>query len=500
MKKVSLVILDWFWLSDKKENNSIYQAHTPNLDKIFNSWKFAKLEASWKAVGVLDGQMWNSEVGHMTIWSGRIIKQSIVEIDDLFTENKFKDLDVFKGWISHVYKYWSSLHIMWLIWPGWVHAHSNHIKNIVTLIPSKVNIYLHIFWDWRDTDQKSLSDYLSSCTVFLNKHKNVKIASISGRFYAMDRDNNRDRIEKVYNTIVKWENKTELNPLEYVKSSYEKWIFDEFIEPALFIEDAIISSNDTVFFMNFRSDRARQITQAITNDDFPFAFSLEKLQNLYFATMTKYYENYKWKVFIQKKEIKNTLPEIFSNMWLKQLHLAETEKFAHVTKFFAWWNNIAFSNQDNILIPSPKVKTYESKPEMSAYEILETYKNKALDYDFSVVNFANGDMVWHSWKLDASIKAVEALDGIVWELIEFTKQNNIELLITADHGNCEDMWTVDNPHTSHTLNLVPFFYINSWELVEVKKSWGLADIAPTILDIMWIEKVSEMSWESLVKK
>ncbi|MDD3646052.1 MAG: 2,3-bisphosphoglycerate-independent phosphoglycerate mutase [Candidatus Gracilibacteria bacterium] len=500
MKKVSLVILDGFGLSSKKENNSIHLANTPNFDKLFDSGRFAKLDASGKAVGVLDGQIGNSEVGHMTIGSGRVMRQSIAEIDDLFAENSFKDLDVFNDGISYVYKYGSRLHVMGLLGPGGVHAHSNHIKNMIKLIPSDIDVYLHIFGDGRDTDYKSLYTYLSTCTGFLNNHKNVKIASVCGRFYAMDRDNNWDRIEKVYDTIVRGNNLTSISLLDYVKKSYELGIYDEFIEPALFNDNANISSNDIVFFMNFRSDRARQITQAITDDDFPSVFPLNKLENLYFVTMTKYYENYKGKVFIEKKDIKNTLPEIFSKMGLRQLHLAETEKFAHVTKFFAGGNNVVFSGQDNVLIPSPKVKTYDLKPEMSAFEIFETYKNKALGYDFTVVNFANGDMVGHSGKLDASIKAVEILDKIIGELIEFSKKNDIELIITADHGNCEDMGTTENPHTAHTLNLVPFFYISAGELVELKKTGGLSDIAPTVLDIMGIEKYEEMSGDSLIKK
>lgn len=500
-KKTSLIILDWFWINKiNKNSNAIYLAKTPNIDKLFNSKKYSSLEASGKYVWVLDGQIWNSEVWHMTIWSWRIINQTIVEANKLFDNHEFENLEVFKDWINHVYINKSNLHIIWLMWPWWVHAHSQHIKNLIKIIPSDIKVYLHIFWDGRDTDYKSLKENLENCTSFLKSYNNVKIASISGRFYAMDRDNNWDRIEKAYRVIINNENKTNLDPIEYIENSYNTWVFDEFIEPASFTDDSSILSNDSVFFMNFRSDRARQITQAIINDDFPYAFPLKKLENLYFATMTKYYENYKWKVFIEKNIIKDTLPEVFTNNNIKHLHLAETEKFAHVTKFFAWWNNIAYPLQKNILIPSPKVKTYDLKPEMSALELLEIYKKESNKYGFTVVNFANWDMVWHSWSLDASIEAVEVLDKVVWELVEFSKENNTELLITADHWNCEDMWSKDNPHTAHTLNKVPCFYISSWEIKELNSEWWLADIAPTILDLMNIEKPIEMTWKSLIKK
>ncbi len=500
-KKTSLIILDWFWINDfNLTENAIHLADTPNFDKLFWEDIFSSLEASWEHVWVLKWQIWNSEVWHMTIWSWRIVKQTILEINDLFTNWSFSDINSFKDWINHSIKNNSKLHIIWLIWPWWVHAYWEHLFNIIKLIPSNINVFLHIFWDWRDTNYKSLAWNIESLNDFLQDYNNVKIASICWRFYSMDRDNNWDRIEMAYNSIVLWNNLIKLSPLDYVNRMYEQNIYDEFIVPAVFVENWYIQDNDAVFFINFRSDRARQLTQAIINDNLPSSFMSKKLDNIYFVSMTKYYENYSSNVFVEKKSIKNTLPELFSNLWLKQLHLAETEKFAHVTKFFSGWNNIAYENQDNILIPSPKVKTYDLRPEMSAFEVFDYYKNNFLNYDFTVVNFANWDMVWHSWSIDASIKAVEALDKIVWELIELSKINSTHLIITADHWNCEQMWTIDNPHTAHTLNKVPCFYISSWKQIELKNSWWLKDIAPTILDIMWIKVPQDMTWESLIAR
>ncbi len=499
MNKTALIILDWFWINNiDNESNAIRQANTPFLDKIFKEKKFASLEASGEAVGVLDWQIGNSEVGHMTIWAGRVIKQSILEINEAFLNNSFSKNKVFTDSINHAEKYSSVIHIMWLLWPGWVHAHSEHIINILKYIPSNISVYLHLFWDGRDTNYNSLKSEFPELLKQIHHYHNVEISSISGRFYAMDRDNNWDRIEKSYNAIVKAEPMIEISPEEYIKNSYDDWVYDEFLEPVSFTWKQI-KDNDVIYFLNFRSDRARQITQAITSDNFAWNFELKNIKNTYFVSMTKYYEEYNGKVFIEKQDLDNTLVDILEEYELTHLHIAETEKYAHVTKFFNWWRHTPLKLEKDILIPSHKVRTYDLDPEMSALEIYDEFINNSLNHDFTVVNFANGDMVWHTWNMDACKVAVELLDNIIKNIVEFSKNNNINLLITADHWNCEEMWTKQDPHTWHTLNPVPCFCFSNNEQLKLRKRWWLIDIAPTIIELMWLDHSFDMTGESLIE-
>jgi len=484
MKKVALIILDWFWINIKnKQENAIFLAKTPTFDKLFKTNNFSSLIASWKAVWLEEWIMWNSEVWHLTIWAWKIIKQSIVTINDLFEERKFEKLASFQKLINRENK----IHIAWMLWNTWIHSNQKHFYEIIKIIPRNIKISLHLFSDWRDSWIKQSLEFLDELLLFLKDYKNVEISSISWRFFAMDRDNNLERTKQSFDVII-WNTKnTTLDIREYIKKSYENNIFDEFIEPVSFTNTDFLKKNEKFVFLNFRPDRAKQLTQMICQN-----FSYENI-----FTMTKYSQDCDINIFLEKEEVKDTLWEILSKNWLKQLHLAETEKFAHVTKFFNWWKNIKFEWEIQILIPSKKVKSYEETPEMSAFEILDTFKKESSKYDFSVVNFANWDMVWHSWNLQATIKAIETLDEIVWKLIDFCDKENIELLITADHWNCENMWNKNNPCTTHTLNPVPFFYIKNKEVMSVKPNWDLTNIAPTILKIMWIEKQKDMSCDLL---
>ena len=493
-KKIWLIILDWFWINDEKEeDNAIKLANSPTFDKLFAS-NYTKLEASALSVWLPEWQIWSSEVWHLTIWAGRTIKQFLVEINDLFKDRLFEEIEEFKNWINHCLLNDSSLHLIILFWDWGVHAHQNHLEWIIKIIPKEINIKLHLFWDGRDLPFDAMLNQLQKFSMFIEDFNNVEITTISWRFFWMDRALNWDRTKKAYDIMCLESVKTDLTPLEYVKNSYSKWIYDEQLEPINFTWNTI-NSNDAIFHLNFRSDRCIQLTQSFCEKKFNH-FERNQLQNIFFATMTKYYKEYDENVFIKTIEIKNTIWEVISKNNLKQLHLAETEKFSHVTKFFNWWKNIVFKWEEDIIIPTKNVITYDLVPEMSAYEIMEKYFEKNQDFDFTVINFANWDMVWHTGNLEASIKAIETLDDIISKIISYSKQNNIELFITADHWNCEEMeWDMK---TSHTLNLVPFWHISKWENIELKEKHGtLADVAPTILSNFWIEIPIEMNGKVL---
>lgn len=498
MKKTALIVLDWVWINNETlEENSLYLWNTPNLDKVLKTDKFSSLWASWKYVWVLDWYMWNSEVWHLTIWSGRILKQSIVEINDLFENNEFDKLETFLKLLDFSKKNNNRIHLLWMLWFAWVHAHQEHLYNLIKVIPSDINISLHLFSDGRDSNIKDSYWYLEELINFIKDYKNVEISSLSWRFYAMDRNKNYERNLESYNAII-WEwKKTNLNPLDYLSDSYKKEIYDEFIEPVSFENTNYLQENEACIVFNFRPDRAKQLTELISWDLKDIYY--KRLENIFLTTFVKNCPEYRNNIFINKIEAKNTLAEVLSNKWIKQLHLAETEKFAHVTKYFNWLITDKFDWEEHILIPSHKVRSYDEDPDMSAYEIFETFKDNLDNYDFFVINYANWDMVGHTWDLESAIKAMETIDKVVWEMIKISKEKDIDLLFLADHWNCENMWNEECKNTAHTINPVPCFYIKSWELVKLKNSWWLADVSPTILDIMWIEKPSEMTWGSLLK-
>ncbi len=492
MQKVTLLILDWFGINTKTlDENSITKANSPTFNYLFQNLT-TRLDASGRAVWIPDWQMWNSEVGHMAIWAWRIIKQSLVKIDDSFDSGEFQNLENFKAWIQNVIKNNSSIHLFTLFWPGWVHAHSNHLEKILKIIPKYINIYLHLFADWRDLEPKSfLWLFQVFKTYILSNYENVFISSISWRYYAMDRDNNWDRIKKAYDEIVYWKNTLDLSVEDYIKQSYENGVYDEFIVPASFTIWKRLNDWDSVFFLNFRSDRAKQLTKVFIDENL-LEFDRKEFKNLFFVTMTKYYKEYSWRYFIEDEKIEKCLGEVLQSNNLSQLHIAETEKFAHVTKFFNSWKQIVFEWEQDLLIPSHKVATYDLDPLMSASEIYDAYINNTTKFDFTVVNYANGDMVGHTGNMEASIKSIKKLDEIIANTIKFCDKNDIDLLITSDHWNCEELWTCDNPKTSHTTNKVPFWYVKNRKVIKTADFWWLANIAPTVLEIMWIEKPKEM--------
>lgn len=508
MEKVLLVILDGFWINTKTpEENAILQANTPTFKALFSDL-YTKLDASGRAVGLPDGQMGNSEVGHMTIGTGRIIKQNLVAIDDMLDDGSFAKLSEFQLGIEHCKKNKSNLHLLQLFGPGWVHAMDSHLKKILPLIPEDINVFLHLFGDGRDLGPRSAAEYMQEFETYLQQFPNVVIASLAGRYYAMDRDNNRERVQKAYDEIMFGQLQTNDTPSEYIFKSYEKELTDEFLVPVSFMDWEQIEDGDAIFFLNFRSDRARQMTQAFVASMNPektknyidrnSRFMTKSLRNIYLSTMTKYYKEYEWNVFVKPFNIKNTLWEVISHNERKQLHVAETEKFAHVTKFFNWDKHIVYNWEKDILVPSHKVATYDLDPEMSAQEIYDEVIGNAKSYDFTVVNFANGDMVWHTWVIPAAEEAIKKLDEITKNLLDFCKKNNIHLIITADHWNCEEMWNDEKPKTAHTTNLVPFWYIKDSKIQKTKVKWWLSDIAPTILNIMKIPVPKEMTGKSLI--
>jgi len=490
MKKVWLIILDWFWISEKIENNAIKKANSPTFDKLFET-NYTKLEASEEHVWLPKWQMWNSEVWHLTIGAWRVLKQNLVEIRDLLKTWEFEKIQEFQDWINHCKINNSKLHLFSLFWNWWVHACIKQLEWIIKIIPKDLNVCLHLFSDGRDTAKNAMLWELEKFIKFLENHKNIKITTISWRFYAMDRDNNWDRVEHVYKTIVNPVNISKIQPLDYIRNNYKNKIFDELFEWVNFTWD-IINDWDSIFHLNFRSDRASQLIKAFYEKEINFERKNHK--NLYIATMTKFYKEYDWNVFIKPKNIKNTLWEILSQNNLTQLHLAETEKFAHVTKFLNWWKQIVFEWEKDILVPSPKVINYTKTPEMSAYKILDIYKKECNNFNFSVINFANWDMIGHTWDMNATIKTVEILDDIVEQLLKLSEKNNIDLYITADHWNCEVMfdeaWEIVK---THTINQVPLWYIKKWNFIELKeKYWTLANIAPIILTNFGIEVPKEM--------
>lgn len=508
MEKSLLVILDGFGINTKTpEENAILQAKAPTFKALFSDLH-TQLDASGRSVGLPNGQMGNSEVGHMTIGTGRIIKQNLVAIEDMLDDWSFAKLSEFQLGLEHCKKNRSNLHILQLFGPGWVHAMDSHLKKILPLIPEDINVFLHLFGDGRDLGPRSAAEYMQEFETYLQQFPNVVIASLAGRYYGMDRDNNRERVQKAYDEIMFGQLQTNDTPSEYIIKSYEKELTDEFLVPVSFMDGEQIEDGDAIFFLNFRSDRARQMTQAFVASMNPektknyidrnSRFMTKSLRNIYLATMTKYYKEYEGNIFVKEFNIKNTLWEVISKNERKQLHIAETEKFAHVTKFFNGDKQIVYNGEKDILVPSHKVSTYDLDPEMSAQEIYDELIWNIKSYDFTVVNFANGDMVGHTWIIDAAELAVKKLDEIVKNLIDFCKKNTIHLLITADHGNCEEMWNTDSPKTAHTTNFVPFWYIKDAKVQKTKAKWWLSDIAPTVLKLMDITIPKEMTGKSLI--
>ena len=491
-KKALLIITDGIGHKPTSRANAFKEANTPTYDKLFKEYPNTLISTHGLSVGLPEGQMGNSEVGHMCLGSGRVLYQDLVKIslalkDGSLAKNEALNLVMGKS---------DTLHIVGLLSDGGVHSHIEHIIGLAKIAKEQdKRVWLHLITDGRDVSPTSAPLYIKQIEDICDN--DIKIATISGRYYTMDRDNRWDRVERGYKALVEAEPKVDIEPIEYIKESYKKDITDEFIEPVAFGDYSGMKSGDSVVIANFRSDRVREITTALGAKEFEH-FKRPKLE-LNIATMTQYDANFNYPVMFSKEIPKNTLCEVISKAGLKQLHTAETEKYAHVTFFFNGGLEEPYESESRVLIPSPKVATYDLKPEMSAPEVGEAVRVAMKeDYDFIVVNFANGDMVGHTGNFEAAVKAVEAVDKELGKILEVSKEKNYSIVLTSDHGNCEEMIDESgNVLTNHTVGEV-FAFVISPRVNELKSGGGLNNIAPTVLELMELEVPEEMD-ESLIK-
>ena len=499
MKKVLLCILDGVGLSLEQYGNAVYQANTPCLDKLMKEYPHSKLNASGELVGLPAGQMGNSEVGHMNIGAGRIVYQPLGLINAKIKDESFYESKVLLSIFDHVKEKGSSLHIMGLLSDGGIHSHINHFMALLEMCKKRniARVYFHIFMDGRDTSPYAGEKYIRALEQKIQKLKVGRIATISGRYYAMDRDNNYDRIKLAYQAMVDGIGPQYNTALEAWGYNQKHDITDEFIIPAVICKDGMIKSGDGIIFANFRPDRVRQLGSSLTNPNFD-GFEREGLTDLKMATLMPVSEEVISTPAFRIEDLVHTLGEYVSEKGISQLRIAETEKYAHVTYFFDGGVEKDLANCQRKLIPSPKVATYDLKPEMSANEITDELLNqvKINHPDMIILNFANGDMVGHTGNYEAAIKAVETVDDCLKRMISKIDLKEYTIMVTADHGNCEVMINRDGTmNTQHTTNLVPFIVLDKKLAVRDGK---LGDIACTMLDIMGIDIPEEMTGKSLI--
>lgn len=499
-KPVVLVILDGFGINPKSENNAIAQANTPNLDKIFSSWSHTLLQTSGADVGLPEGQMGNSEVGHMTLGSGSIIRQDLVRIDDAIKNGEFFSNKALNNAVASAKKNGRPLHLLGLVSDGGVHSHINHVLALIELCKQQQVIpVIHMITDGRDTAPKSALKYIELLEPAL-KSANGFIATVMGRFYAMDRDQRWERTELAWRALMLGATDKADSATEAVNNAYAKDLSDEFIKPTVLRGHTPLSAEDQIICFNFRKDRPRQIVAALSVADF-IGFDRGDFPLPQMTCLMSYDKSFHLPFAFAPESPETTLGEIISSKGLRQFHCAETEKYAHVTYFFNGGRAEPYSGETQLLIPSPHVATYDMKPEMSAVEVANAVVTtmEAKQYAFIVVNFANGDMVGHTAIKDAVIKAIECLDVEVAKIFKAAEKNGYSVVLTADHGNCElqiDPETGE-PHTQHTMFPVPCVIMDDeeWELAE---KGGLANVAPTILQLMGISQPATMRSSSLL--
>ncbi len=496
------MILDGFGIAPEN-GNAIKAANKPNLDKLFSSNPITQIGASGMDVGLPDGQMGNSEVGHTNIGAGRIVYQELTRITKTINEDKLKDNEAITGAIDKALKNGTALHLMGLLSDGGVHSHNTHLYGILELAKKKGldKVYIHAFLDGRDVPPSSAADFVADCAAKAEEIGVGKIATVMGRYYAMDRDNRWDRVEKAYAAMVYGEGVEAECAVCAVKNSYKEDVTDEFVVPAVIKGGAAIKPNDSVIFFNFRPDRAREITRTLVDPDFDGFERKNGFFPVNFVCMTQYDATMpNVDVAFKPQTLKNTIGEYISSKGMSQLRIAETEKYAHVTFFFNGGVEKQYEGEDRILVKSPAVATYDLQPEMSAYEVTDKLVPaiKSGKYDMIILNFANCDMVGHTGIFDAAVKAVEAVDDCVGKVVDAVLEMGGTALITADHGNADRMVDDDGePFTAHTTNPVPFCVIGYD--CELRDGGRLADIAPTMLQIMGIPQPEEMDGKSLIK-
>lgn len=505
-KLTMLMILDGYGINTNDNGNAVKAANTPTLDKLIKQNPNTQIHTSGLDVGLPDGQMGNSEVGHTNIGAGRIVYQELTRITKSIEDGDFFSIPELVEAIDNCKRNHSKLHIMGLLSDGGVHSHIRHLYALLELAKRKdfEDVYVHCFLDGRDTPPASAEMYIAELEKKMAEKGVGKIASIIGRFYAMDRDKRWERVEKAYRALVFGEGEKQASAIKAIEDSYQKEVFDEFVVPTVICNGddpiATIDNNDSVIFFNFRPDRAREITRTLVDKEFN-EFE-RKIFNLYYVCFTNYDETLpNVNIAFKKDEIKNTFGEYVSKLGLTQLRIAETEKYAHVTFFFNGGEEKQYPGEDRILVPSPKVETYDLKPEMSAIEVTDKVVDAIMQekYDCIILNYANPDMVGHTGNFDAAVKALETIDACVARVVEAVEEKQGALLITADHGNSEQMidYTTGEPHTAHTTNPVPLILVGrDYKL----KTGKLADLAPTMLDLMNLEKPAEMTGESLLIK
>ena len=497
-KPVILTILDGFGLKDEEYGNAIKHANTVNFDYLWNNYPHSKLQASGEMVGLPSGQMGNSEVGHMNIGAGRIVYQPLELINSKIKDETFYENQEFLNLFAHVKKNNSKLHIFGLLSDGGVHSHINQLFAIIDLCKREniTNVYYHLFLDGRDTLPDCAMTYLDMLDEKIKKTQVGSIATIAGRFYAMDRDNRWDRIKLTYDTIVNGSGNKYDNYKEVIENSYKEEIYDEFVKPAILNNEGLVSENDGLLVFNYRPDRLRELFSAFTNPNFN-GFERNFINNLKLVTMMPVSDEVISTHAFELDKLSNTLGEYISNLGYTQLRIAETEKYAHVTYFFDGGVEKDLKGCKRILIPSPKVATYDLKPEMSADEVCDTLLKEIGNFDVVILNFANCDMVGHTGDFEAAVKAVETVDKNLGKIYDKVTSMRGTLIVTADHGNCEEMLDHEgNKLTAHTTNLVPFIVCdNSYILKDGK----LGDIAPTMLKIMGVEIPKEMTGNVLLK-
>ena len=506
-QRVLLCIMDGWGISTGSEKyDATKLSHPIHVDELEHDYKFIKLHADGEYVGLPHGQMGNSEVGHLNLGAGRIVYQDLSRINNAIKDGSFFKNERFLMAINHAKQNNSALHIYGLVSAGGVHSSLEHLKALIKLSADEglTKVYVHAFLDGRDTPPQSACTYLEEVEAELKKYNLPPIATVIGRYYIMDRDNRWDRVEKGYNALLLGEGEKASSACEGVKNSYAKGETDEFVLPTVIGgEESRIHDNDAIIFFNYRPDRAREITKAINFTDFDGFERKKVLKNICYVTMTSYNEDFTYPVAFPKEHLVNILGDVLEANGVHQFRTAETEKYAHVTFFFNGGIDEPQPHETRVLVPSPKVATYDMQPEMSAPQVCEEVL-KAIDnpeYGFILVNFANPDMVGHTGVIEAATKACHVVDECVGKIADACKKHDIIMLLTADHGNSEMMVdeSTGKPHTAHTTNMVPFVLINAPENVELKSEGALCNIAPTVLQLMGIKQPAEMNCESLIK-